>query len=276
MTDRQPSEALDKLEQGIEESRRTMQRQTLELAQEYFGDSVRELKRRIQESRSTLDGLPDQLPGGQEESFQMLFRDLMNSYEKIESCLEEAEREVSGLDIESLRRQGEIEASEAALREARDRGVDLTQVEGSGSGGRVVVEDVKEAEPEATDAARREAEKRGIDLSEVEPTGAEGRIIVSDVVEFAAKRGGSEVADTEAREAKTSSATGSAEEPQESENGQVEAAAGEVAEEAVQETSRVTNAARRKAEDLGVDLSSIQGSGAGGLITIKDVVGGGQ
>jgi pyruvate/2-oxoglutarate dehydrogenase complex dihydrolipoamide acyltransferase (E2) component len=36
---------------------------------------------------------------------------------------------------------------------------------------------------------------------------------------------------------------------------------------------KATNAARRKAEELGVDLSQLKGSGAGGLITIKDVVG---
>jgi pyruvate/2-oxoglutarate dehydrogenase complex dihydrolipoamide acyltransferase (E2) component len=38
------------------------------------------------------------------------------------------------------------------------------------------------------------------------------------------------------------------------------------------EGPKATNAARRKAEDLGIDLSQIQGSGAGGLITIRDVV----
>ena len=30
-------------------------------------------------------------------------------------------------------------------------------------------------------------------------------------------------------------------------------------------------AAKRKAEELGIDLSQVEGSGAGGLITIKDV-----
>jgi pyruvate/2-oxoglutarate dehydrogenase complex dihydrolipoamide acyltransferase (E2) component len=38
------------------------------------------------------------------------------------------------------------------------------------------------------------------------------------------------------------------------------------------EGPKATSAARRKAEDLGVDLSQIQGSGAGGIITIRDVV----
>ena len=36
--------------------------------------------------------------------------------------------------------------------------------------------------------------------------------------------------------------------------------------------SRATNTARRKAEELGVDLDQIEGTGAGGLITIRDVV----
>jgi pyruvate/2-oxoglutarate dehydrogenase complex dihydrolipoamide acyltransferase (E2) component len=32
-----------------------------------------------------------------------------------------------------------------------------------------------------------------------------------------------------------------------------------------------TAAARRKAEELGVDLSAVEGTGPGGLITIRDV-----
>jgi len=39
------------------------------------------------------------------------------------------------------------------------------------------------------------------------------------------------------------------------------------------EEPRATNAARRKAEQLGLDLSTIQGTGSGGLITIRDVTG---
>jgi len=37
------------------------------------------------------------------------------------------------------------------------------------------------------------------------------------------------------------------------------------------EEPRATNAARRKAEELGIDLSKVKGSGAGGLITIRDI-----
>lgn len=89
----------------------------------------------------------------------------------------------------------EVEATDAAERDAEELGVDLTEVEGSGEEGRVLVEDVAEAaaedETDATDAAERKAEELGVDLSTVEGTGADGRITVGDV-DKAAKAGDSE------------------------------------------------------------------------------------
>jgi pyruvate/2-oxoglutarate dehydrogenase complex dihydrolipoamide acyltransferase (E2) component len=38
------------------------------------------------------------------------------------------------------------------------------------------------------------------------------------------------------------------------------------------ETPNATNAAEQKAEELGVDLSQVKGSGAEGRITVKDVM----
>jgi pyruvate/2-oxoglutarate dehydrogenase complex dihydrolipoamide acyltransferase (E2) component len=46
---------------------------------------------------------------------------------------------------------------------------------------------------------------------------------------------------------------------------------GEAAEQ--KDKSQATPAAERKAEDLGVDLSQIEGTGSGGRITVKDVMG---
>jgi pyruvate/2-oxoglutarate dehydrogenase complex dihydrolipoamide acyltransferase (E2) component len=54
--------------------------------------------------------------------------------------------------------------------------------------------------------------------------------------------------------------------------GQAGRAAGGLAEAADQEP-KATKAARRKAQELGVDLSQVQGSGAGKRITVKDVIG---
>ncbi len=82
-----------------------------------------------------------------------------------------------------------VEATDAARREAKERGVDLTQVDPTGSGGKITVVDVVEfaeadgaaVEVEATDAARRKAQELGVDLTRVEGTGADGKITVDDV-----------------------------------------------------------------------------------------------
>jgi pyruvate/2-oxoglutarate dehydrogenase complex dihydrolipoamide acyltransferase (E2) component len=268
LAENRTNEALEKLNRGIQESRQMVQQQTMRLAQGYFGDSVEDLKRQIEESRATLEGLPDQIPGGQEESFQMLFQELMNNYTAIEDALDEAQNNVADLDTEKLRREGEVDATDAARREARERGVDLTQIEGTGSGGRITVVDVvefaegqsgeaSEAAPKASDAAQRTAEELGIDLSQVEGTGSGGLVTVKDVTSLA--------------EGAADKATGLVGQVTEGAGGAVDQVAGQVDQATEDGELRATTAARRKAEELGVDLSKVQGSGAGGLITLKDV-----
>jgi pyruvate/2-oxoglutarate dehydrogenase complex dihydrolipoamide acyltransferase (E2) component len=54
-------------------------------------------------------------------------------------------------------------------------------------------------------------------------------------------------------------------------------AAGQAAQQATggggQQQPDATHAAQQKAQELGVDLSQVQGSGAGGRVTIRDVIG---
>jgi pyruvate/2-oxoglutarate dehydrogenase complex dihydrolipoamide acyltransferase (E2) component len=286
VTEYRTNEALEKLNRGIEESKQLVQHQTMELAQDFFGDSVEELKQRIQENRTTLERLPDQIPGGQEESFQMLFQELMDNYEAIEQALDEANNNVSEIDPDRLMRQGDVDATDAARREARERGVDLTEVEGTGTDGRITVDDVRthaesqqqdsgdaaeqvtEQVVNASDAARRRAEEMGVDLSQLEGTGSGGLVTVKDVTS-AAGGAAQQAAGT------ASQATNVVGQTVAQADGTVDQAtqqAGSVAEGNGDEGPKATNAARRKAEDLGIDLSQIQGSGAGGLITIRDVV----
>ena len=89
-------------------------------------------------------------------------------------------------------RGDEVEATKAAERRANELDVDLAEVEGSGSEGRVLVEDVEEAggEISATDAARSKADELGVDLAAVEGTGANERITVGDVENAAIEEGG--------------------------------------------------------------------------------------
>jgi pyruvate/2-oxoglutarate dehydrogenase complex dihydrolipoamide acyltransferase (E2) component len=282
------SEALEKLNRGIQESKQMVQQQTMALAQDFFGDSVEELKQQIKENRATLEGLPDQVPGGQEESFQLLFQELMDNYEAIEQALDEANNNVSEIDPDSLMRQGEVDATDAARRQAREQGVDLTEIEGTGTDGRITVDDVKmyaesaqedvedtaeqatEEAVRASDAARRRAEEMGVDLSQIEGTGSGGLVTVKDVTSAA---GGAAQQATET----VGQAAGQAQDAV----GQVAAQADGAVDQATQQAGdvagdnggpRATNAAKRKAEEMGIDLSQIEGSGAGGLITIRDVV----
>jgi pyruvate/2-oxoglutarate dehydrogenase complex dihydrolipoamide acyltransferase (E2) component len=129
----QANGALEKLDQGIRETKQMVQLQTMELAQEYFCWSVETLKQQVEESRTALEGLLEQVPWGQEESFQILFQELMDHYTALERSPNEAGDKVANLNTEHLRKQGELNATDAARREARKRGVDITEVEGTGS-----------------------------------------------------------------------------------------------------------------------------------------------
>src|SRR5918994_1483838 len=242
MTERQ-TEALQRLNQGIQESRREVQQRTMNLAQEYFSDSAEVLKQNLRDNRATLEKLPDQIPGGREEAFQAFFQELMDNYSSMEECINEAQQNVANLDTDQIRRQGEIEATDAARREARERGVDLTKIEGTGSDGRIIVSDVVEA------AEAMEAEAMG-DGAATET--AEGAQAVAGRAAGRAQQVAGQAQDA---------AGGAAQQAQDTVGGD----GGEV--------PRATNAARRRAEELGIDLSTIKGTGSGGLITIRDVTG---
>ncbi len=94
---------------------------------------------------------------------------------------------------------GKVRATPVARRVARELGVDLSLVPGSGPGGRVKEEDVQafaeaaktpESKPargiRASPIARRVARELGIDITQVKGTGPGGRIKEEDVRAFAA------------------------------------------------------------------------------------------
>ena len=94
---------------------------------------------------------------------------------------------------------GVVKASPLAKRLARERGVDLTEIVGTGPEGRIVEADLpalgavtqavpaaEQGEVRASPLARRLAKERGIDLSTITGTGPGGRITESDVPEHAA------------------------------------------------------------------------------------------
>jgi len=81
----------------------------------------------------------------------------------------------------------EVRSSPAARRLARELGVEIGQVEGTGSGGRITEKDVQgfydsRARVAASPLARRMAEEEGLDLTEIQGTGPGGRITEDDVL----------------------------------------------------------------------------------------------
>lgn len=81
----------------------------------------------------------------------------------------------------------EVRSSPAARRLARELGVDIARVQGTGSGGRIIESDVQRFHDErprvqATPLARRMAEEEGLDLVQIQGTGPDGRITEDDVL----------------------------------------------------------------------------------------------
>ena len=116
-------------------------------------------------------------------------------------------------DLVPAAAEGEVRASPIARRLARERDIDLTQVTGTGPGGRIVEKDIlgyaptaapgTAADPDpaaevaappaalgewilASPLARRLARERGIDLAQVAGSGPGGRVVARDVPEYAA------------------------------------------------------------------------------------------
>jgi len=86
---------------------------------------------------------------------------------------------------------GRVKASPRAKRRARELGVALAGIRGTGPGGRIVEADVEAAlvaasEVKATPLAHRLAAARGVDLASVRPSGPGGKITKEDVLSAAA------------------------------------------------------------------------------------------
>ncbi len=93
-------------------------------------------------------------------------------------------------------------ATPAAKRMARDKGIDLAQIKGTGEGGVITREDVLRFEEKptrkvvmapprrvkASPRARRLAKEKGASLSEIEGTGPGGRITEQDILDFLASQ----------------------------------------------------------------------------------------
>jgi pyruvate dehydrogenase E2 component (dihydrolipoamide acetyltransferase) len=122
------------------------------------------------------------------------------------------EEKEKGVDISEIRKRlaakeagGEagVRASGRAKKLAAEKGIDLTAVQGSGPGGRIVEEDVLRAAEEMakvpeevmvgkvriSPVAKKMAEDKGLDIASIQGTGPMGRIVKEDVLRAIDEKG---------------------------------------------------------------------------------------
>jgi pyruvate/2-oxoglutarate dehydrogenase complex dihydrolipoamide acyltransferase (E2) component len=198
--------------EGAQNLQKQIQQQTIQSAQDFYGESLGRIKGQLQSDRAQLESLAEQMPS---EEAQAQIQELVDAYEAIESSLDQSAQDL-----------GVEDAVNQALQQAQEA---VGQVAGQ----------AQEAAGQATQQAQEAAGQVTGQLGQV----AQG------------------VQDTAGRAAgQTQEAVGGAAQ-------QAQEAAGG----SEQEEPEATEAARQKADELGVDLSQVQGSGAGGRLTIKDV-----
>jgi hypothetical protein len=252
------NEAADKLTRGIQDSIRMVQEQNMKLAQGFFQDSTGTLRDQIRSNRETLEGLTDQVPGGNEEPFKNLVSQLLEAYDQIEETLDEALGRISDIDPSELLEDAAGEAEETA-EDAGETAEDATdEVEGAADDATGTAEGaVGEVAGESEEAGSGDEESQ-----EDEPgQGETGEAEEEESGDEFSGEGGSREGSPQG----SSSGVGGSEEG----GSEGDGSGGGGSENGV----RATKAAKRKAEELGVDLSQVRGTGANGLVTIRDVVG---
>jgi pyruvate/2-oxoglutarate dehydrogenase complex dihydrolipoamide acyltransferase (E2) component len=170
--------------EGAQNLLQQIQQQTIQSAQDFFGESLGRIKGQLQSDRAELESLVEQVP--QEEAKQQI-QELVDSYSAIEDSVDQT---AQGLGITDTVNQALQQVQEAvgqvagqagqAAQGVQDTGGQVTQQAQQAAGGQQAQE-----EPDATEAARQKAQELGVDLSQIEGSGSEGRITVKDVVSAA-------------------------------------------------------------------------------------------
>ena len=204
------------MSEGAQNLQQRIQQQTIQSAQDFYGESLGKLKSQLQNDRAQLESLAEQLPS---EEAQAQIQELVDSYEAIESSLDQSAQDLGVEDAvnQALRQAQEVvgQAQEAARESAQQaqeaagqvtgqvgqvaQGVQDTAGRAAGQAQEAAGQATQQAqqaaggggqedEPDATEGARQKADELGVDLSQVKGSGAGGRITIKDV-QSAAKQG---------------------------------------------------------------------------------------
>ena len=210
------------MSEGAQNLLQQIQQQTMQSARDFYGESLGRAKGQLQSARAQLENLAEQVPS---EEAQAQIQELVDSYEAIESSLDQAAQD---LGVEDAVNQAVQQTQEA-----------VGQVAG-------------QAQDAAGGAAQQAQDVAGGAAQQAQDTAGQAAGQAQEAASGAAQQ---------ARDA-----AGQATEQGGAQQQQGEQGGGQ------QEEPNATQAARQKAEELGVDLSEVEGSGAEERITVKDVV----
>jgi pyruvate/2-oxoglutarate dehydrogenase complex dihydrolipoamide acyltransferase (E2) component len=175
-----------------------IQQQTIQSAQDFYGESLGKIKSQLQSDRAQLESLAEQMPS---EEAQAQIQELVDAYEAIESSLDQSAQDLGVEDAVNQALQQAQEAVGQVAGQAQEAAGQVGQVaqgvqdtagraagqaqEAVGGAAQQAQEAVggghQEEEPDVTEAARQKADELGVDLSQVEGSGSGGRITIKDV-----------------------------------------------------------------------------------------------
>jgi pyruvate/2-oxoglutarate dehydrogenase complex dihydrolipoamide acyltransferase (E2) component len=185
--------------EGVHNLQQQIQQQTIQSAQDFYSESLGRLKSQLQEDRAQLESLAEQMPS---EEAQVQIQELVDSYEAIESSLDQSAQDIGVEDAVNQALQQAKEAmsqvagqtQEAAgqvteqvgqvvqgVQDTAGRAAGQAQEAAGGAAQQAAGGGGQEEEPDATEAARQKADELGVDLSQVKGSGAGGRVTIRDV-----------------------------------------------------------------------------------------------
>jgi pyruvate/2-oxoglutarate dehydrogenase complex dihydrolipoamide acyltransferase (E2) component len=162
--------------EGAQNLAQQIQQQTIQSAQDFYGESLGRLKGQLQSDRAQLESLAEQVP---QEEGQAQIQEMVDSYSAIEESLDQSAQDLGVEDtVHQALQQAQEAVGQVAGQAQEVTGQATQQAQDAASGG-------GQEEPNATEAAKQKAQELGVDLSQVEGTGSEGRITVKDVTSAA-------------------------------------------------------------------------------------------
>ena len=268
-----------------------IQEQTVQSAQDFYSNSLGQLKSQLENDRSDLENLLEQLPESQEKVRSQI-QELVDSYENIENALDEA-AEGQGVDeaVSEAMQQAQYTAEQAT-----DQAQDAEEGQVADQAGHAADDLVPDAQllGETTNEAGQTVQRTVNESGDIIETTLDesGNLLEEDITgKLTDLPVEEEYTDEEGQTVRTVKdesgtfvqltlgedgsildleippGTETEETTEEEQSGAERADGGEQEEEL-----NATQAAMQKAEQLGVDLSQIGGSGAERRITVRDVV----